>query len=92
MCSGSFPGPDSPASCYLVEAGGFRLLLDLGNGALGALQNHAPLDGIGAVCLSHLHGDHCLDLCALYVARRYGRRGTGAPPIRVLGPQGTADR
>ena len=34
-CSGSFPGPDSPASCYLVESGGFRLLLDLGNGALG---------------------------------------------------------
>ena len=63
-CSGSFPGPASPASCYLVEAGGFRLLLDLGNGALGALQNHAPLDGIGAVCLSHLHGDHCLDMCS----------------------------
>ncbi len=30
--SGSYPGPDSPASCYLVEAEGFRVLLDLGNG------------------------------------------------------------
>ena len=37
-CSGSGPGPTSPASCYLVEHDGFRLLLDLGNGAFGALQ------------------------------------------------------
>ena len=48
-CSGSLPGPDSPASSYLVEADGFRLLLDLGNGALGALQQHAELDDIDAV-------------------------------------------
>ena len=43
-CSGSFPGPDSAASCYLVEADlgdgpdkrTWRILLDLGNGALGS--------------------------------------------------------
>ena len=29
-CSGSIAGPDSPASCYLVEADGFRMVLDLG--------------------------------------------------------------
>ena len=34
-CSGSIPGPHSPASCYLLEADGFRLVVDLGNGALG---------------------------------------------------------
>ena len=39
-CSGSVPAPDSPCSGYLVESGGTRLLLDLGNGALGALQRH----------------------------------------------------
>ena len=33
-CSGSIPGPDSPASCYLLEADGFRLVVDLGDGAL----------------------------------------------------------
>jgi ribonuclease BN (tRNA processing enzyme) len=37
-CSGSMPGPHSPASCYLLEADGFRLVVDLGNGALGPLQ------------------------------------------------------
>ena len=44
-CSGSYPGPASPASCYLLEAPDpdrpgrtWRVLLDLGSGALGALQ------------------------------------------------------
>lgn len=90
-CSGSFPGPDSPASSYLVESGGFRLLLDLGNGALGALQRHVSLADIDAVLLSHLHGDHCLDMCAYAVARTYGPDGP-LPQVPVYGPAGTADR
>ncbi len=90
-CSGSLPGPDSPASCYLLEADGFRLLLDLGNGAIGALQRYARLDSIDAVCLSHLHADHCLDLCPYYVARTYAP-GAPLPPVPVYGPAGTAER
>jgi ribonuclease BN (tRNA processing enzyme) len=90
-CSGSFPGPDSPASCYLVEADGFRLLIDLGNGALGALQRHAGTDDIDAVCLSHLHADHCLDLCSYCVARLYPPGGA-RPRIPVYGPAETARR
>src|SRR5580698_10882582 len=74
-CSGSFPGPESPASSYLLEAEGFRLVLDLGNGALGVLQRHASLYDIDAVALSHLHADHCLDMCGYWVARRYGPGG-----------------
>ena len=38
---------NSPASCYLLEAEGFRLLIDLGNGALGVLQRYAGLSGPG---------------------------------------------
>jgi ribonuclease BN (tRNA processing enzyme) len=90
-CSGSFPGPESPASCYLVEADGFSLLLDLGSGALGSLQRHRSLYEIDAVCLSHLHADHCLDLCGYWVARRYCPDGP-PPKIPVYGPEGTADR
>jgi ribonuclease BN (tRNA processing enzyme) len=90
-CSGSFPGPDSPASCYLLEAEGFRLLLDLGNGALGALQRYAGLYSIDAVCLSHLHADHCLDLAAYMVARTYTPDGP-RPPIPVYGPEDTPRR
>ena len=90
-CSGSFPGPDSPASCYLLEADGFRLVLDLGNGALGVLQRYVELFGIDAICLSHLHADHCVDLGAYWVARQYTAQGP-RPPIPVYGPPGTAER
>ena len=90
-CAGSFPGPDSPASCYLVEHAGFTMVLDLGNGALGVLQRHIGLDDIDAIVLSHLHADHCLDMCGLYVAQRYRPAGPG-PPIPVWGPRGTAAR
>src|SRR5690348_7521278 len=90
-CSGSFPGPDGPASCYLLEAEGFRLLLDLGNGAIGALQRHARLDAIDAVCVSHHHADHCLDLCPFWVTRTFGPAGQ-LPRIPVYGPDGTARR
>jgi ribonuclease BN (tRNA processing enzyme) len=90
-CSGSFPGPDSPGSCYLVEAEGFRLLLDLGNGALGVLQRHCGLDDVDAICLSHLHADHCLDLCSYTVARLYAAGGA-RPRLPVYGPAGAAER
>jgi ribonuclease BN (tRNA processing enzyme) len=90
-CAGSFPGPDSPASCYLLEAEGFRLVIDLGNGALGALQRFAGLFSIDAICLSHLHADHCVDLGAYWVARQYTSDGP-RPPIAVHGPRGTAER
>lgn len=90
-CSGSFPGPASPASCYLVDAEGFRMLLDLGNGALGALQRRIGLFDVDAICLSHLHADHCLDLCSYWVARRYAPDGP-KPQLPVFGPAATADR
>ena len=90
-CAGSFPGPDSPASCYLLEAEGFRLVLDLGNGALGALQRHTELFGVDAICVSHLHADHCVDLGAYWVARQYTADGP-QPAIPVYGPRGTAER
>src|SRR5215469_70034 len=90
-CSGSFPGPDSAASCYLAEAEGFRLLVDLGNGALGSLQRYASPDQIDAVCLSHLHADHCLDMCGYQVFRTYHPSGP-LPPIAVYGPAGASDR
>jgi ribonuclease BN (tRNA processing enzyme) len=94
-CAGSFPGPDSPASCYLLEAPylgrTFRLVLDLGNGAYGALQRHVDPYTVDAVGLSHLHADHCMDMCSYYVARKYHPEGP-RPPIPVYGPFGTADR
>jgi ribonuclease BN (tRNA processing enzyme) len=90
-CSGSLPGPDSAASCYLLEADGFRLVIDFGNGSLGALQRHVGLFDVDAVCLSHLHADHCVDLYSYSIARTYSPAGP-QPPIPVYGPAGTAGR
>jgi ribonuclease BN (tRNA processing enzyme) len=94
-CSGSFPGPDSPASCYLLEAEldgrTWRVLLDLGSGALGALQRYVDPLSIDAVLLSHLHADHCLDLCGFYVLRKYHPQGP-KPRLPVYGPAGAAAR
>lgn len=90
-CAGTYPGPDSGCSAYLVEHDGFRLLLDVGNGAVGALQRHAGLFGVDAVVLSHLHADHCVDLVAYAYARMY-HPGPRPPALPVWGPAGTPQR
>lgn len=90
-CSGSLPGPASPASCYLVEAGGTTLVVDLGSGAIGPLQRRIGLETVDAVLLSHLHPDHCMDMCGYYVAARYSP-WRDRDPIAVWGPAGTAER
>lgn len=90
-CAGSFPNADSPASCYLIEHDGFGLLLDLGSGALGPLAAVRDLAAVDAVAFSHMHPDHCADICGLYVRRRYDPAGP-LPSIPVLGPTGVATR
>jgi ribonuclease BN (tRNA processing enzyme) len=89
-CSGSIPSRDSAASCYLLEADGFRLVVDMGSGALGALQRYAGLAEVDAVALSHLHADHFIDMCSFWVARTYTPRGVMRVP--VYGPADTATR
>jgi ribonuclease BN (tRNA processing enzyme) len=89
-CSGSAPGPTSAASCYLVEHDGFRLLLDLGNGAFGTLQGLVDPDTVDAVFLTHLHADHCLDVAPFVVWHRYSGRSSGRR-LPLYAPAG-ADR
>lgn len=94
-CSGSYPGPRSAASCYLLEAEHarrtWRVLLDLGSGALGPLHDHVDPLAIDAVLLTHLHPDHCFDLSGYYVMRRYHPDGPQRR-IPVYGPEETAKR
>jgi len=90
-CAGSFPGPDSACSAYLVEAEGFRLLVDFGPGAISALQRHCSLQGIDAILLSHLHGDHIFDACSYVVVRRYAPDGP-YPRLPLYTPAGGKER
>jgi len=46
---------------------------------------------VDAVCLSHLHGDHCLDMCGYSVARTYHPAGRW-PRLPVYAPAGAAGR
>ncbi|KGM13930.1 MBL fold metallo-hydrolase [Cellulomonas bogoriensis] len=99
-CAGSFPGPESAASSYLVQAEDeagrtWNVLLDLGSGALGALQRFCPPTEVDALGLSHLHPDHVADVSGLYVYLKYRPIGTGPGrrrPLPVHGPFGTASR
>ncbi|WP_106296360.1 MBL fold metallo-hydrolase [Knoellia remsis] len=95
-CSGSFAGPSSPASSYLVQADDgertWNVLLDLGSGALGALQRHLDPAAVDALFLSHLHPDHCSDVTGLYVTRKYRPEGELTVPLPVFGPKDTADQ
>ena len=87
-CSGSIPGPDSACSCYLVELGGYRLLMDLGTGAIGPLRRHVDASEVDSVFITHAHGDHCHDLWGLAMLRdKAGRRD----PLVVHGPPGVRD-
>ncbi len=102
-CSGSVPGPDSAASCYLIEADAvdsagaqrtWRVLLDLGSGALGPLQRYLDPLELDAVLLSHLHPDHYFDLSGLYVMAKHAPKDPLARvhPIPVWGPVGTSEQ
>ncbi|GHJ45703.1 MBL fold metallo-hydrolase [Catellatospora sp. TT07R-123] len=90
-CAGSFPGPEAACSAYLVEADGFRLLMDFGTGSLSALQRYAGIKSVDAILLSHLHCDHMLDACSYVVVRRYAPDGP-YPPIPVYAPAGAPER
>ncbi|GAB3992441.1 hypothetical protein GCM10029992_01390 [Glycomyces albus] len=85
------PGPGHPCSSYLVEAGGYRLLIDFGTGALGELQKHVDPHLLDAIVVTHLHPDHFFDTCGYAVMRRYSP-GVQPEPIPLYGPTGVADR
>ncbi len=91
-CSGSVPGPESPASGYLVRAGGTTVVLDLGNGTFGALQRYLDPFDLDGLILSHLHPAPCADVSALTGSRRYHPRRPPRDPLALYGPSEIAQR
>ena len=53
------PSPDRNGPSTLVEAGGLRLLFDMGRGnTVSLFRAHVPLGSIDAHFITHLHSDH----------------------------------
>jgi ribonuclease BN (tRNA processing enzyme) len=66
---GVWPAAGEACGGYLVEAGGFRLLIDPGYAVLPQLLRRMTADDVDAVLVSHGHPDHCSDLNPLLRAR-----------------------
>ncbi len=82
------PRLDRRGPCTLVQAGSFRLVVDLGLGSLhGLLEAGVPHHRVDAVLLTHLHPDHTTELVPLLFAARYDERPR-VRPLRLVGGAG----
>ncbi len=72
---GPYPSAGGACSCYLVEAGDTRILLDMGSGGLSKALQYENFDKIDNIFLSHFHYDHTSDMLPLqYYAESHGNR------------------
>ena len=92
-CSGSYPGPGLagellPRSRPTTPTAGPGGCCSTSAAARSArCSGTSTRSTIDAVLLSHLHADHCLDLCGYYVLRKYHPDGA-QPRHPGLGPGG----
>lgn len=78
------PRLNEPCSGYLLTAGDTTILLDCGSGIFAALADCIDPRTLSAVWISHMHPDHTADLATL---ANWALNTSGAPKIRVFGPQ-----
>ena len=86
--SGGYPGHGRPCSGYLVDAGGFGLLVDPGYGVATALSV-ADAPTFDAVLVSHAHPDHCADLNPILRGRAWA--DDPLPPLTIHALSGALD-
>jgi ribonuclease BN (tRNA processing enzyme) len=82
--------PGSAGACYLLQADGEAMVLDIGQGAFPGLVRRIQPSRLHAIAISHLHPDHFIDLVPLRHYLRYQRR----PPerVRVVAPRALQER
>jgi len=87
------PSAERFSQSTLVEAGGQRLLFDIGRGATIRLaQLQIPLGSVDAHFITHFHSDHLSGLTDLWgtgwLPTNFGGRKT---PMVIYGPEGTRE-
>ncbi|MGE6630876.1 MBL fold metallo-hydrolase [Bacillus sp. NPDC077027] len=88
-CYGGFPAAGEATSGYLLESGGFRLLIDCGSGVLSKLQQYIDIEELNAVILSHYHHDHIADIGPLQYAKLVGYHlGKSSGSLTIYGHAG----
>ncbi len=84
------PDPDRASSCYFVEHGTTRIVVDCGAGALqGLARSGIPWGEIDGIVISHFHADHIGEIPSLIFALRHGLAVPRSRPLQVWGPEGT---
>ena len=86
---GAWPAANDASSCFLVEADGYRLLLDIGYATLPRLLARMDAADVDAVFVTHGHPDHCVDLNPLLRARAMADEPV--PPLPVYAPPHALD-
>jgi ribonuclease BN (tRNA processing enzyme) len=80
---GTWPSAGGATSGFLVRHDGYTLLLDMGSGTVGKLQEHVGLFDIDAVLISHSHPDHVVDLYTYLFARLFSPEEPPRIPLFV---------
>ncbi|WP_371164317.1 MBL fold metallo-hydrolase [Buchananella felis] len=93
--SGSMCGPDSPASCYLLQAPHagrtYSAVFDMGPGGNGGLLKYLDPVELDFIGISHCHADHMVDLIGHQVYRKWHPEGH-LPRTRLWGPSNLTQR
>lgn len=80
--AGGVPRPGGAGTGWLVRTEEATLLVDIGNGVMGRLAEHAGFGDLDALAITHTHADHTTDLMALLLAR------TTSAPLTIHAPPG----
>ena len=90
-CGDAFGSGGRFNTCYMIEEGGARILLDCGASSLMALKARGiDINSIDGVILSHLHGDHFGALPFFLLDSQFHARRER--PLTIAGPPGTKER
>lgn len=78
------------SSCYVVEGGGTRIILDIGQGSFAALGSGLDPRTVDGIFISHLHPDHHIDLVPMRHYLKYAEATEGSVPL--MAPAGIRER